>query len=490
MQAGAQRDWQSGAIADGAGTGAADPGSFSFSGIARAAFHSPAARLNKGQSGLLVNTEMNTALSCLRNVAQHVSMVRFARAGLAAIVLIPLILTPIHGFMLASGLDTLMLAAYTLLAAAAVLASFLTPEHLATQYQPGPAPAPHLRAAYALAWFVAPLLTRSIDWSAYATIPIGVLGLLVVRNLRSCWCCDVYTLAMLFGPFAAVTLGYTLDLVDSHVVSGLSVSEWSSRPADAYYFSDGVVVGEWATRSAQWSHETGTYTRSFKSEYGVAPIVANRSCIVGRGAAAGAATGERAGSGGAFVPPASGAMERSTCEVRLIAMYSTRWLEPFASEVPDAAEAAELAERAREEHRPSGTRGGSPGVTSRVVTSNGCARHPHKAASGALCVYTDPLYRKRRGTPPGAIEECRTLLQLHSLGPPSVCDSQFFILGDYADNPRQRFIYGLTFASTAAVAAVAAYGIVGKRAGWLRARVGAPFDRCWMYTNNIDEFLL
>ena len=40
-----------------------------------------------------------------------------------------------------------------------------------------------LNVAYALAWFGAPLLTRSIDWSAYSTIPLGVLGLLVLPTV-------------------------------------------------------------------------------------------------------------------------------------------------------------------------------------------------------------------------------------------------------------------------------------------------------------------
>ena len=108
-------------------------------------------------------------------------------------------------------------------------------------------------------------------------------------------------------------------------------------------------------------------------------------------------------------------------------------------------------------------------------------------------MYADPLYRKRRGTPPGAIDECRLLLKLHSLGPASICDSQYFILGDYEDNPRQRYIYGLAFVSTAAVVLVGTYGLLQPHTNRVfRKRAGAPFDRCWMYVHaqSIEDVLL
>ena len=71
-----------------------------------------------------------------------------ARAGLAAIVLLPLARMPFNGFMLANGLDDVLLAAYSLLGAAWVLCPLVASAPAASN---GPAPAisPWVRAMYA-----------------------------------------------------------------------------------------------------------------------------------------------------------------------------------------------------------------------------------------------------------------------------------------------------------------------------------------------------
>ena len=107
-----------------------------------------------------------------------------------------------------------------------------------------------------------------------------------------------------------------------------------------------------------------------------------------------------------------------------------------------------------------------------------------------MCVYADPLYRAPRGTPVAALEECRLLLAAHGLSPLSICDTQFFLIGDYADNPRQRYVLHLAMGTGIFVVALAAVGIV--RQDWSTAlrRQGAICDRAWRYMSNVDELLL
>ena len=387
--------------------------------------------------------------------------------------------------------DALLLAAYALLILAGIFCSMLETEARARlgeararagpvnafdgRYR-GPPPSMPLRVAYLLSWLLVPLLTRNLDWSAYATLPLGVVGMLVVTKLRTCWCADYYALGMIVAPTFAIALAYSLDLSDSPVVAGLSVTEWQShhavhhRSVDAYFFRDGFVVGEWAARRAGWSHETGGTTKYLRSEYGVAPVVANRSCInglddeddededgdadgKGRGSSssgAGAAHHGEADGGYAgdyrdlgtaeefhktagdtsepiVITPvveldkAAPIARLSKCDVSLVVMYSSRW-----APTVDAALDYD----------------GDPDDPS---SAHGCRRG--EDVSGQLCVYADPIYRAPRGTPMAAVEECRLLLSAHGLRPLSICDTQFYLIGDFAHNPRQSYVQSLAIGS-------------------------------------------
>ena len=99
------------------------------------------------------------------------------------------------------------------------------------------------------------------------------------------------------------------------------------------------------------------------------------------------------------------------CEVSMIVMYSPRW----SSSLP----------------------------TRRDTAHDGCPsefgdRRPDAGWDAGLCVYVDPLFRAPRGTPKSAKEECELAMREHSLRPASICETQFFIVGDFDDNPRQR----------------------------------------------------
>lgn len=181
-------------------------------------------------------------LRALVSVSRAISCQTLARAGLALIILVPLVLIPVHGFMDAHGLDDLLLGAYSLLLTAAICCVPLTaPEAIAA---PAQVLSLRLRLGYASAWMVVPLLLRDLDWTAYATLPLGTLGLLAVRNIRSAWFCDVYVLGLLAAPCAAISLAYALELSGANLVTGLSVTQWQQRApsADAFAFSDGYVV--------------------------------------------------------------------------------------------------------------------------------------------------------------------------------------------------------------------------------------------------------
>ena len=78
-------------------------------------------------------------------------------------------------------------------------------------------------------------------------------------------------------------------------------------------------------------------------------------------------------------------------------------------------------------------------------SAHGCRRG--EAKSGQLCVYADPIYRAPRGTPMAAVEECRLLFAAHGLSPLSLCDTQFYLIGDYAANPRQSYVQTLAIGS-------------------------------------------
>lgn len=432
--------------------------------------------------------------------------VHLARSALVAIVLVPLVLTPFGGFMLASGLDALLLAAYTLLALAGILCSILETAarrmHEAPRQGPvnafdgryrGPPPATPLRIAYVLAWVVVPLLTRNLDWSAYSTLPTGVVGMLVISRLRSCWCADYYAMGMLCAPTFAIALGYSLDLANSPVVSGLSVTDWRAHhqankgSVDAYIFRDGFVVGEWAARRAGWTHETGggEVKEYMRSEYGVAPVVANRSCVVGLdNVKAGDEEDTAAQSRPQFtdvsgselrvvtavkhLDEAAPALQLSRCEVSLIVMFSKRWAPSSGAPTSDVAVERDLplADPSR---------------------YHGCN---HGGIRGALCVYADPLYRAPRGTPTAALEECRLLLAAHGLGPISICDEQFYLIGDYSNNPRQRYVLHLAIGTGLLVVALATVGIARPDWATLLRKHGAPCDRAWRYISNVDELLL
>jgi hypothetical protein len=160
-----------------------------------------------------------------------------------------------------------MLGAYMLLLAAAAMCIVLgTTTSARMHHGPGPELSSTVRALYTIAWLVPPLMTRDLDWSAYATIPLGVCGLLGVRNLATCWCCDPFALVLLLAPFASISLAYTVDLADSKLATGLLVERWQQTQADAYYFDNGFVIGEWAERTAIYSQETGTFTRERENE--------------------------------------------------------------------------------------------------------------------------------------------------------------------------------------------------------------------------------
>lgn len=324
----------------------------------------------------------------------------FARCGLAAIVFVPLALMPVHGFMKASGLDDTLLAAYSLLFCAGVLASLLASPSREERLQPAPPIAPRVRLLYAAAWLAVPVLTRSVDWAAYLTIPTGIVGLLVVRHpCGSCWCADTYVLAMLLAPCAAITLAYTLDLADSRVVSNITVASWPMHAAhaDAFAFTDGYVATEWRGRLSEWSRETGTESLSLRSAYGIAPVLPSKACLANASEFPGELT--------------------SSCPVAMIVMYSPHWESRGDGyrDINDLDIAAHFSE-------------GGVNRGSRMDLQCAVAGWRRHRDWRGLCVYADPLYRGPNGTPLRAIEECRNLLMRHALRPLSMCDAPFFIM--------------------------------------------------------------
>ena len=352
-----------------------------------------------------------------------------ARAGLIAIVFIPLLLMPAHGFMLGNGLDDVLLASYSLLGASFMLVVAL---HYAS---PDPNPEPQIlpfamRAAYAASWAAAPVLSRSVDWSAYLALPLGVVGLMVVRRPCSLWFIDVYVLSMLLAPSASITLAYTLDLQDTIVVSNISISQWQEHPeahAGAFAFTDGYVVTQWRGRMTEWSRQTGGTSKALRSAYGVAPVVPSPACIRN-------STEFR----GEYM---------SACEVSMVVMYSPKWesLDDGYNDIDDGALGASV-----------NTRHGSCSISGHVGRKAKIAGLDHEgiAVGGGLCVYADPLYRAPRGTPVRAIEECRMLMRRHALQPLSICDTQFFLVDHDEDTRRHQIVQMAILSCTVVVAGV------------------------------------
>ena len=334
----------------------------------------------------------------------------FARFGLALIVFVPLLLMPIHGFMRANGLDDLLLAAYSLLGASFVLVVILAPPE--AESQPNQIISSTVRGAYAASWLLAPVLSHSVDIAAYATIPLGIVGMLVVRHPCSLWFADIYVLAMLIAPSASITLAHTLDLQDTRVVVNVSVAEWQAHAfeADAFAFNDGYVATQWRGVRSEWSHETGSYgVGVMTSAYGVAPVVPNRQCIVNASEFAGERT--------------------SRCAIAMMVMYSQSW-EDRTDSFADLSEGGRGTNHVHGSCRVNGH-----------VGSKAKAWSSHPARGGGLCVYADPLYRAPRGTPPRAVEECRMLLRRHALHPLSICDAQFFLVDHDEDHRRKEIVH-------------------------------------------------
>ena len=426
-------------------------GSIHFEAVARDAYD----RVNGREQALAAGSSKVVADSIARTCTLDVVYQRsFARLGLALIVFMPLVMMPLHGFMLANGLDDLMLAAYTLLAIAALLCSLLAPDDV-TQL-PKQVISVGVRAAYSALWLVTPVLSRNLDWSGYVTIPLGVLGLLVVRNPASCWFADVYVLAMILAPCASIALAYTIDLHDTTVLGNLSVADWRAHRADAFAFNDGYVVTEWRGRMAQWSHVEGGLSMSMRSEYGVAPVVPHRGCITNSSEFRGTMT--------------------SSCDVAMMVMYSSHWEDRSDgyNDIDDSVVGAQ-------ENSHFGLCSVSGHIGRRAFDSFGSS-----AVSGrGLCVYADPLYRAPRGTPPQAIEECRVLLSRHNLSPLSICNTQYFVL-DHDEDHRRWSIFTLAVGSCGLVVSGVVAGLARPElSGRLRryfsrgcqdARRGVPND--------------
>ena len=79
-----------------------------------------------------------------------------------------------------------------------------------------------------------------------------------------------------------------------------------------------------------------------------------------------------------------------------------------------------------------------------------------------LRVYSDPLYRGSRGTPVKAFEECHFMLQRHSLGPPSICETTFFLV-DSEEAPRRRAILELAVVTCALFLGGCVVGLVWRQ---------------------------
>ena len=337
----------------------------------------------------------------------------FARAGLAIIVFLPLLLMPVHGFMRANGIDDVTLAAYILLLVAFVLCILLAPPDAASL--PKQVIDPVVRLVYACSFFVAPVLTRSVDWAAYTTIPLGVLGLLVVRNPRAMiWLADVYVLALIVAPSASITLAYTLDLQDTIVASNLSVTEWQARGggADAFAFTDGYVATMWKGRRTEWSRETGGSAKSMTSEYGVAPVLASRACVVNASEFEDEKT--------------------SRCPVVMMVMYSQTW------EDADDDEFDTHGAVNRQRHHSCTVQGHVRAPPSQAMGGRGTTE---QANGAGLCVYADPLYRGHAGTPIRAVEECRMLIARHGLYPLDICETQYFLVDHDEDHRRRNIVH-------------------------------------------------
>lgn len=483
---------------------------------------------------------------------QSTTTLQCARAGLFFTVFAPLALLPTHGFMNASSLETLLLASYALLLVAGICCSVLesearrlkllssrepardsidgtlgasmprqpvragtavdiedsTPfrrEAQTDDFQPGdfdgryrgPPPPRSLRIAYMLGWLAVPLLSRNLDWSAYCTLPLGVAGMLAVNKLRSCWCSDYYALGMLCAPAFSIALGYYLDLANSPVATGLSVVDWraqhvSGHSADAYIFRDGYVVGQWVARRAGWTHNLGNGEAEeyLHSKFGIAPVVANRSCIFGlsddmdvdepedkvepkqehftdvSGTEMQILTAVKQ------LDKAAPERRRSNCEVSLIVLFSEEWGPGNIDTIRGLA----------------GTGRGGEGNTRKDMSHyHGCL---NGGVSGALCVYTDPMYRAPRGIPDEASKECRRLLEAHGLEPLSICDTQYYLIGDFTNSPRQRHVLSIAVLSGMLAFGLASIGVASYQLSAQLRRKGAMCDRAWRYMSNIDELLL
>ena len=156
-----------------------------------------------------------------------------ANALLAAVVTIPLLLMPFFGFAMAGQLSSLVLASYSLLLVCGLICALSLPDGACP---PERHPAPPLQlAVYAMVWFVPPFVMRDLEWSAYATLPLGALG------LRWYWSPSrgvvvplLYLIGMLLAPGTIISTAYVTDLWDSQVSKGLSITQWQTQPVSVH----------------------------------------------------------------------------------------------------------------------------------------------------------------------------------------------------------------------------------------------------------------
>lgn len=385
-----------------------------------------------------------------------------ARIGLALIVLLPLSRLSGHGFTGGHGVDTLLLELYILLLLALVLCMCLSaPPNETDEGRPPRKIQRNIRIGYAVAWVLVPILTRDLDWSAFATLPIGIIGFLCVQNMYRCWCMDTYVLAIMLGPCVSVSLGYSLELSSRQsLVQNISVGEWQPYyPArgNAFMFLDGYVVSEWRERLAEWSHSTGRSSKALRSEYGVMPVLRSSSCLTGNHTARHIATGSSSSSSsGASV---SDSRYYSSCEVEMIVMYLAR--KPRVRPEHVRSDDAVLGST------DSGYQGGDQGGG----TDEG----------SSLRVYSDPLYRAPRGIPHEAVEECHYMMTRHQLGPQDICDTNYFLI-DSREQTRRHTIHAMAGLSLLAFLAGVGFGVsrgdtrVAERSPGLARRVASQYE--------------
>ena len=358
----------------------------------------------------------------------------------------------------------------------------------------GPPPARSLRIAYMLGWLAVPLFSRNPDWSAYSTLPLGVAAC----SRTSCARAGAPTI-MRSGCCAhprspsrwATTSIRQLTGGDRSLVVDWRAQHASGHSADAYIFRDGYVVGQWVARRAGWTHDLGNGKAEeyLHSQFGIAPVVANRSCIFGlsddmdvdepedkvepkqdrftdiSGTEMQILTAVKQ------LDKAAPERRRSNCEVSLIVLYSEEWGPGNIDMIRGWATG----------------RGGEGNTRKDMSHYHGCS---NGGVSGALCVYTDPMYRAPRGIPDEASKECRRLLEAHGLEPLSICDTQYYLIGDFTNSPRQRHVLSIAVLSGMLAFGLGSIGVASYQLSAQLRRKGAMCDRAWRYMSNIDELLL